>query len=97
MLPLVLAGAIWTYNIAKMIQLSNQRRNGVQRRDSDDTQKNLTIYHNCIFEDKRTFNFNHYDHCTFNTYNIYITGGKDEEHIKGKRSRDFAWLPEMDE
>ena len=61
------------YNISKMIQLSNQRRNGVQRRNSDDEQKNLTIFHNCTFEDKRTYNY--YNNCTFN---YYIGGKKDE-------------------
>ncbi|MFH1014750.1 MAG: hypothetical protein V1762_02360 [Nitrospirota bacterium] len=75
MLPLALAaGAIWAYNGVKFLQLRN-RNNHLKHRDSDDTEKNITVFHNCDFhyEDKRTYNY--YNNCTFN---IYITGGRNE-------------------
>jgi hypothetical protein len=109
MVPLLIGGAaavgIWAHNIAKIVQLSNRNRNYPQRRDSErrdlnpsSGEKHLTIFNNCTFEDKRTFNFNHYDRCVINTYNIYLTrGGRDERHSKGKGRRESAWLPEMDE
>ena len=74
MLPLILAGAIWGYNAVRIAQLAN-RNNRLKKRDSDDenAEKNLTIFHNCTFEDKRTYNY--YNNCTFN---IYIGGKKNE-------------------
>jgi hypothetical protein len=75
MLPLILAGAIWTYNAVKIAQLHN-RNNSLRKRDSEDEEtKNLTIYKDCTFEDKRTYNY--YNNCTFNTY--IIKKGKDKE------------------
>lgn len=73
MLPLILAGAIWTYNAVKIAQLRNGN-NSLRKSDPEDEEaKNLTIYKDCTFEDKRTYNY--YNNCTFNTYII-------------KRSRD---------
>ncbi len=95
MLPLLIAGAIWGYNAVKIAQLAN-RNNRLKKRDSDeeDTEKNLNLYNNCTFkhEDKRTYN--HFQNCTFN---IYLTGGRNEEHIKGKGRGESAWFPEMAE
>lgn len=76
MLPLILAGAIWTYNAVKIAQLRS-RNNSVRKRDPEENSetKNLTIYKDCTFEDKRTYNY--YNNCTFNTY--IIKRGKDKE------------------
>jgi len=66
MLPLLIAGAIWGYNAVKIAQLSS-RNNRLKKRDSEDEEtKNLTIYKDCTFEDKRTYN--HFENCTFNYY-----------------------------
>ena len=43
--------------------------------EEDSETKNLTIYKDCTFEDKRTYNY--YNNCTFNTY--IIKRGKDKE------------------
>jgi len=91
MLPLLIAGAIWGYNLVKFIELKSGNR--PQRRNQDE-EKNLDIFSNCEFrhEDKRIYN--HFQNCTFN---IYLTGGKDEKHIKGKGRGEPAWLSEMAE
>ncbi len=93
MLPLLplLAAGIWGFNIVKFIELKSGNR--PQRRNQDE-EKNLDIFSNCEFrqEDKRTYN--HFQNCTFN---IYLTGGKDEKHIKGKGRGKPAWLSEMAE
>jgi|GEM_PF-6434832 len=91
MLPLLLAAGIWGYNIGKFIELKSGNR--PQRRNQDE-EKNLDIFSNCEFrhEDKRVYNY--FDRCVFN---IYLTGGKDEKHIKGKGRGEFARLSEMAE
>ena len=76
MLPLLLAGGIWAYNAVKIAQLHN-RNNSLRKRDSEDEEtKNLTIYKDCTFEDKRTYNF--YNNCTFNTYIIKRSRDKED-------------------
>lgn len=72
MFPLVIAGLVWGYNAVKIAQLAS-RKNRLQKRESDEEEKNLTIFNNCTFEDKRTSNY--YNNCTFNTY--IIKGGKE--------------------
>jgi hypothetical protein len=67
MLPLILAGAIWGYNAVKIAQLRS-RNNSLRKRDEDEENKSLTIFKDCTFEDKRTYNY--YNNCTFNTYII---------------------------
>ena len=92
MLPLLplLAAGIWGYNLYKFVELKSGNR--LQRRNQDE--RNLDIFSNCEFrnEDKRVYNYNHFDRCVIN---IYLTGGKDEEHIKGKGSRYPHLLSEM--
>lgn len=81
MLPLLLAGAVWGYNAIRAVQLRNGN-NRIRKRNSEDEEtKNLSVYKDCIFrhEDKRTFNFNHYDRCTINNYFITIKKGDDDE------------------
>jgi len=78
MLPLLIAGAIWGYNAVKIAQLANRNNRLKKREPEDEETKDLTIYKDCTFNDKRTFNFNHYDHCTINNYYITIRRGGDE-------------------
>ncbi len=76
MLPLLLAGGIWAYNAVKIAQLRN-RNNSLKKRDSEEEEtKNLTIYKDCTFEDKRTYNY--YNNCTFNTYIIKRSRDKED-------------------
>ncbi len=76
MLPLLLAGGIWAYNAVKIAQLRN-RNNSLRKRDPEDEEtKNLTIYKDCTFEDKRTYNY--YNNCTFNTYIIKRSRDKED-------------------
>jgi hypothetical protein len=72
MFPLALAGVIWGYNAVRMAQLSG-RNNNIRKKESENEQKNLTLFHNCTFEDKRTYNT--FNNCAFN---IFISGGKNE-------------------
>jgi hypothetical protein len=67
------------YNGIRFLQIANERKSRLSKRDSDDMEKNLTIFNNCTLEDRRTFNFNHYDRCTINNYYITIKKGEDDE------------------
>ena len=91
MLPLVIAGVIWGYNLYKFVELKSGNR--PQRRNQD-KEKNLDIFSNCTFKHEDNRVYNHFDRCVFN---IYLTGGKDEEHIKGKGRRNPHILSEMAE